>query len=328
MNKRKKLTLMEIEKLKVVATPLSFAQNKNLVSELSKNFPLSSINSDSIRFNNQQLAQFLKGADAAIIGTEKLDESLLQKLPQLKVVAKYGVGLDNINEDLLSRLGIDLLKFPGTNKRSVAELTLALMLSFSRQLNSYFQQMPKLIWNKQMGMNLSEKTIGLIGVGNIGKEVIKLLAPFNMRILANDLCDDKSEQKEFYHTYNVESVSKSEIYRESQLISLHLPLTDETQFLIGKNELSQMRPDALLINTARGSLVNFQDLKWALEKEIIAGAAFDVFDMEPFEDESLLKNPRFLATPHIGGTTDSSVWAMGRAAIKGLKDYFFQDDKE
>jgi D-3-phosphoglycerate dehydrogenase len=172
-------------------------------------------------------------------------------------------------------------------------------------------------WRQHIGGQLSGRTVGIIGCGHIGKDLVKLLIPFDCSILVNDI----RNYADFYSRYDLKPVSLDDLLSKSDLITLHVPLDDSTKNIIGSKELSLMKPTAFLINTARGNLVDEVALKMALIENRIAGAAFDVFGTEPPQDIELLKLANFLATPHIGGSAEEAILAMGRAAIEGLDSY-------
>ena len=228
----------------------AFSNNKDLVDLLLKNFPKSHINLKGMRFRDEALVKFLYDAEAAIIGLELINNDLLDKLPKLKFIAKYGVGLNNIDLEACKKRNIMVGWSPGVNKRSVAEMTLGFMLSLSRNLFTTSNQLKSSIWNKNGGYQLSNKTVGIIGLGNIGKEVVKLLKPFQCNILVNDILNIE----DFSKKNNLKIKSKEEIYRESDIISVHTPLTNETNNLINKEAFSLMKSTSLIINTARARL--------------------------------------------------------------------------
>jgi phosphoglycerate dehydrogenase-like enzyme len=161
-------------------------------------------------------------------------------------------------------------------------------------------------------------TVGIIGVGNIGKEVIRLLKPFNPKVLVNDIID----QGEYYKTEGVEEVSKEEMMKRADLISLHVPLTEETERMINNDNLALMKQGVYIVNTARGGLLDYKALKDALKGGRVAGAAIDVYDEEPPTDRELLSFDQVVNTPHIGGNSSQAVRAMGQAAIDNLKNFY------
>lgn len=303
--------------MKVVVSAVSFSKNTELVSVLLNHFPDAVINSEGKRYLNDDLVAFYKDANAIITGLENIDDKLLSKLPSLKLIVKYGVGLDNIDLLACEKRGVKIGWTGGVNKNSVAEMALGFMLMLSRNLFTTANQLKSGTWNKSGGFSLSSRTIGIIGIGHIGKELVQMLKPFNCRILINDIIDLRG-----YSSLNkVESVTKEYLFQNADLISIHTPLNSSTEDMINKEIILQMKKSVFLINTARGGIINEGDLKWALENNEIAGAALDVFNVEPPEDSELMKFPNLITTPHTAGNSYEAVIAMGIAAIDHLVSY-------
>ena len=303
--------------MKVVVSAVSFSKNTELVSVLLNHFPDAVINSEGKRYLNDDLVAFYKDANAIITGLENIDDELLSKLPSLKLIVKYGVGLDNIDLLACEKRGVKIGWTGGVNKNSVAEMALGFMLMLSRNLFTTANQLKSGTWNKSGGFSLSSRTIGIIGIGHIGKELVQMLKPFNCRILINDIIDLSG-----YSSLNkVESVTKEYLFQNADLISIHTPLNSSTEDMINKEIILQMKKSVFLINTARGGIINEDDLKWALENNEIAGAALDVFNVEPPEDSELMKFSNLITTPHTAGNSYEAVIAMGMAAIDHLVSY-------
>lgn len=303
--------------MKVKVSTIAFSKNQSLVNLLQKDFPDAEVNIKGLRMNDDELINFFSDADAVIVGLEKVTPELLDKLPNLKMIAKYGVGLDNIDLNACKERGVQIGWTGGVNKRSVAEMALGFMLALCRNLYSTSNEMKQLVWNKSGGFQLSGKTVGIIGLGNIGKELITLLKPFNCRILVNDIADIA----EFSENNNLICVEKDELFAESDIISIHTPATAQTINLLALKEFRTMKPNAFIINTARGGIVNELDLKIALKEKIIAGAALDVYDPEPPVDVELLEMANVICTPHTGGNAAEAVFAMGESAINHLLSF-------
>jgi len=265
-----------------------------------------------------ELINFLRDADAAVIGTEPITDQVLSQTSRLKIVSKYGVGLDNIDQESLKRRNIALGWTGGINRRSVSELTLCFMLGLSRNIFSSGFKLKQSVWNKNGGWQLTGKTIGIIGCGNIGSDLIKLLAPLKCTLLVCDIAD----KAELCREHNATQTSLENLVAESDIVSLHVPLTSLTIKMVGENFLDRMKPTAYLINTSRGDVVEQDALKSALMRGYIAGAALDVFTEEPPTDEVFLSLPNLMVTPHIGGNTKEAVEAMGRSAIQHLVTFF------
>lgn len=298
----------------IKVTAESFIKNTVLKAELSNEFP------DVIFWDrNATLHEFCADSEILLVGREQIDVALLSQCPHLKHIAKYGVGLDNIDLTACSERGISVGFTPGVNKTSVAEITLGFLLGAAHNVFYTGTALKNGEWIKNGGMQLSGKTIGIIGVGNVGKELIRLLEVFNCKIMVNDIIN----QDEFYFSNNLIEYSKAEIYANADFISLHVPLTPETQNLISHKAFEAMKKETILINTCRGEVVNHEALKTALHQNKIAAYISDVFDPEPYTDAELLKHPRFFGTPHIAGNSTEAVLSMGRSAIQHIKKYVY-----
>lgn len=306
-----------MDAMRVKVSTVAFSKNAFLVDALQKEFPNAVVNSDGIRFNESQLVNYFRDADAAIVGLEPITPQLLDQLPSLRMIAKFGVGLDNIDLAACAQRNVRVGWTGGVNKQSVAEMTLGFMLMLCRNLYTTSNELKKLTWNKNGGVSLSGKTIGIIGFGHIGQQLVQLLAPFNCTILVNDIADISNDVKD----KSIQIVSKEALYAASDIITIHTPLTNETRNLFNKEVFNQMKSSAFVINTARGGIIDEKDLADALQKNIIAGAALDVFATEPPSDEALLSLPNLICTPHIGGNAYEAVVAMGVSAIEHLVSF-------
>jgi len=307
-----------LKNLSLVVTSPSFSKKENLVRTAKEIFPSIKLNSEGYRYSKEEMIDLLKDADAAIVGLERIDEEILSECPNLKVIAKYGVGLDNVDLEACKERKISVLWTPGTNKLSVAEITLSNMISLMRNLSKTSLELKAGIWKKEGGRNLSRKTIGIIGAGNIGKEVIRLLKPFKCRILVNDIKDLSAYCKGI----KIEFVDKERIWQESDIVTIHTPLTELTSNLINKEVLSKMKQGSFIINTSRGGIVNESDLYEAIINKKISGAALDVYEEEPPINNNLIKLSEVICTPHIGGNSEESINAMGLSALENLVNYY------
>ncbi len=304
--------------MKVVVTPPAFCKSEPLKSKLSSLFPNTVYSEKNDYLSGSELINFLKEADAAIIGRDPVTQVTLDALPQLQMISKYGVGFDNLDLNAIKQSGIELAVTSGTNKRSVAELTLSFMIGLCHNIFISAERMKKGEWIREGGHDLSGKTVGIIGCGNVGKEVIKLLKPFGCKILINDI-EDRSE---FCREQGATESSLESLIEESDIVSLHVPLTDLTRDMINEKVLQSMKKNAFLVNTSRGPVVNQSHLHIALASGEISGAALDVFCSEPFEDLEFLNLRNLMVTPHIGGNSVEAVEAMGQGAIDNLVNYF------
>lgn len=300
--------------MKIAVTSKSFSKNKLLIKELNKYFDNVKLNFATKKLNDEEVIDFLSDCDAAIVALEEINKKVIDALPNLKAISKFGVGLDNIDLEYCKTKNIKIGWKPGVNKQSVAEMTLGFMLMLIRNLYRSSTRLSSGEWDKNGGQSLYGKTIGIIGVGNVGKELIKLLKPFGCKILVNDIIN----QTDYYQDNNLIESSKDIIFSHSDIITLHTPLDESTKYIINKNTLEFMKSDAFVINTARGDLVNLNDLKYVLQNNLIGGAAIDVYDSEPPEDRELLSLENLICTPHIGGNSREAVIAMGMSAIETL----------
>ncbi len=307
--------------IKIKVTSVSFSKNDILRQELlSLNLDVE-FNETGRSLEGNNLLEFVKDADILIVGLEIMDQGVIEHCVNLKMIAKFGVGLDNIDLAYCKTSNIRVGWTEGVNKLSVAEMTLGFIITTIRNMIFTSIQLKKYEWNKSGGFNLSGKTIGIIGLGNIGKEVVRLLKPFNCKILVNDIV----KQKEYCIDNNLSIVTKNEIYEQADIITVHLPLSQDTKYMINLDVFEKMKESAILINTARGSIVNNKDLKIALKKSMIFAAALDTYECEPDIDKDLISLANLYCTPHIGGNSFESVILMGRSAIHHIE--LFLGDK-
>jgi D-3-phosphoglycerate dehydrogenase len=300
--------------MKVGITTVSFSKNQELLKKLEETGCDFKVNPFGRRLTHFELIDFLQGCDSAIIGLDKIDSSVLEKCPELKLISKYGVGLDNIDFDACKNFQVEVRYPIGVNKRSVSEMALAMMLGLARNINFTSLQLKEGTWNKSGGFEISGKTIGIIGFGNIGKDLASLLGPFNVKVLANDI---NPKVFEFAPEY-VYPTSKEEIFQSSDIITVHTPLNEHTQNLINRSNLHLLKDGVILINTARGGIFNETDLLQALKSSKVGGLGIDAFVQEPPYSNDLISLKNVLCTPHIGGNSREAVRAMGIAAIQNL----------
>lgn len=300
-----------------VITPL-FSRSPELMNELSAHFSDVKHNADNTLKTKEDIIAFLQNVDGAIVGREAIDDEILRACPTLKILSRYGVGLDNLDLDAMKKRGIALGWSGGTNSNSVAEITLSLMLSLIRNLHIATTLLKQHIWKVNGGSELSGKTIGLFGFGNIAKRLVELLAPFCCTILVCNRTHSEEDAKRYGITY----ASKERILEEADIISIHLPLTPQSQNLFSTAEFEAMKPTSFIVNTARGGIIDEEALKIALKTGQIAGAGLEAFAVEPTQDWELIDLPNLVCLPHLGGNSKESILAMGYACIEHLKAFF------
>lgn len=302
---------------KVAVCSRSFSRNTVLRGELLARYEHVTFNETGRQLEGDELVTFLRGHEKAITALERIDDYILANLPELKVIGKYGVGLDMIDLDAMRRHGKHLGWTGGVNRRSAAELALSFAIAMLRHVPAAHREVLAGTWRQHMGGLLTGRTVGIIGCGHIGKDLIRLLQPFGCRILVNDIL----HYGDFYAEFGIEALDLETLLTRADVVTLHVPLDDSTRGMITADRLALMKPTAVLINAARGGLVDEVALKHALIGKRLAAAAFDVFAEEPPRDIELLQLPNFLATPHIGGSAEEAILAMGRSAIAGLDEH-------
>jgi len=298
----------------VAVTSRSFSRHPTLRAELQSEYADVRFNDDGIALSGATLVDFLAASQKAIIGLERIDLHLLDALPDLKVISKYGVGLDNVDLAALEQRGVLLGWTGGVNKRSVSELVIALMITLLRKLPEAHRAVSDGPWHNVFGRQLSDCTVGIVGCGHVGMDLATLLRAFGTRVLAYDIADRSG----FYAANAIEGVTLEELLARSDVVTLHVPLDESTRSLMNTDRLALMKQGACLVNAARGGLVDETALAECLRSGSLAGAACDVFEQEPPVGSPLLGLPTFIGTPHIGGSAEEAILAMGRSAIDGL----------
>jgi D-3-phosphoglycerate dehydrogenase len=299
---------------RVAVASRSFSRHPVLRAELLSLFPDVTFNDAGVSLSGAALVEFLKGHDGAITALETVDEALLAQLPDLKVLSKYGVGFDMVDLQALKRRGIRFGWTGGVNKRSVSELVISATIALLRHVPRGYREVLDGGWKQLQGRQLTGRTVGIVGCGHVGKDLTRLLKAFDCRILAHDILDFP----DFYAEHGIEAVGLDELLSRADIVTLHLPMDASTINFLSAEKLALMRPSAILVNAARGGLLDEAALRTMLESGRLAGAALDVLAIEPPTDRMLLSLPNVLVTPHIGGSSEEAVLAMGRAAIEGL----------
>lgn len=305
--------------MKVLITPKSFRNYKEKTYPLLESMGYEIIENNTGRTLTEEeiieLAQ--KNVAGIIIGVDPLSERVLKSCRDLKAISKYGVGMDNIDLMAAQKLHIKVKNAVGSNNISVAEMAIALMFEAARKVSVLSSTVKSGGWDRIKGVELTGKTIGVIGGGQIGKEVAKRAKGLCMEVLLYDPYFKDFEYLKKYGIILSDSLDKT--LEISDVISLHLPLTDETKNLINAHTLKMMKSSAILINTSRGELIDEESLYKALKENIIAFAAQDVFSKEPpSSDEKLLTLENFILTPHAGAFTDEAVERMAMYSTHNL----------
>ena len=276
---------------------------------------------DVIESNPKEFLHHLSDADALLVANAvRVNAAVLEKAPILRVVGRAGVGIDSVDIPAATAAGVLVMNTPGGNAVSVAEHTLALMLSLARSIPQANASIKEGRWEKRrfLGNELREKVLGVIGLGSIGREVVKRAKAFEMRVIAHDPYVNSKTAADV----GVELVEVGALYAQADYITLHTALTPESNRMLSKDAFDRMKPGVRIVNCARGELIDEQALSEALESGKVAGAALDVFEREPpSPGHPLLHSERLIATPHIGGATEEAQDILGVRIAQQVVEY-------
>ncbi len=269
----------------------------------------------------EELAQELPHYDALVVRSRtKVTETILHHATKLKIIGRAGAGVDNIDLDAATRHGVIVMNTPGGNTIAATEHTIGLMLAALRNIPQAHLSMKNHRWDRKtfIGRELYEKTIGIIGLGKIGREVARRLSAFQATLLGYD----PFITPELAHRLGVQLVSLDELFQRADIITLHTPKMPETMNLVNQERLQQCKDGVVLINCARGGLVNEADLLEALNTGKVSVAAFDVFESEPPQNWELIDHPNFIATPHLGASTREAQEKVARQILEQIAHFF------
>ena len=263
-------------------------------------------------------------ADAWIVGSYPIQTALLEDVPRLQIIAKHGVGIDNIDVPTATKKGILVATAPGSNDQAVADLTLGLLLSLVRKIPQANASVKSGRWERFKGFGLAGKTIGIIGLGRIGLNVAKRVKGFDMEILGYDLFWSEERAREI----GIIRVDFETLIDKSDVITLHVPRTRETEGLIGEHQIARMKAGVWVVNTSRGRIIDEKPMCRALVSGKVAGYATDVFETEPPEGNPLLSLTNVVATPHIGSYTDDALRMLGDSTVDTILKVFRGEKSE
>lgn len=301
--------------MKILITPRSFGKTNPEVFARLKNAGLEIIRNETGRaLSEKEMIEMIAGCEGVILGLDPLNAAVLAKAPGLRAVSRYGVGLDNIDLDECSRRGIKVSRTVGVIDNVVADYAFALMLAVARRLALADRQCRQNDWTKVTGVDVYGKRVGIIGLGAIGKRVARRCKGFDMRVMA---CDPNWDDA-FAREYGVIKADADEICREADFITLHCVLNDSTRHMINSRRLAAMKPRAILVNTARGGLVDQDSLLDALKNGRIWGAGLDVFDPEPPENPLWRELNNVIISSHCSSSTFGASELMGELAADNI----------
>ncbi len=270
------------------------------------------------RLEEDELIPLMGDIDGVICGDDRFTERVLQAAPRLKVISKWGTGIDSIDQAACARLGIAVRNTPNAFTEAVADSVLGYLLCFARQLPWMDRAMHEGIWRKIPGIALRECTLGIIGVGNIGRAVARRAAGFGMRMLGNDI---KAVDDDFLQQVGMTMAGKEDLLREADFVTLNCDLNPTSRHLMDEAAFACMKPSAVVINLARGPIIKEAALVQALQEKRIAGAALDVYEAEPLPLESpLCRMPNVLLAPHNSNSSPEAWERVHHNSINSLLD--------
>jgi D-3-phosphoglycerate dehydrogenase len=270
------------------------------------------------RCEEKELLQWIDDIDGAICGDDRFTETVLRSAPKLKVISKWGTGIDSIDQKTCRELGIAIYRTPNAFSEPVADSVMGYLLCFARNLPWMDRQMRHGIWQKIPGRALRECTLGVIGVGDVGKTVVRRATGFGMQVLGNDIVD---MPEDFLTDTGVQMVSKKDLLRESDFVSVNCDLNPTSWHLMNDTTFAMMKPSAVIINTSRGPVIEEEALVRALQERQIAGAALDVFESEPLPvDSPLIQMNNVLLAPHNANSSPEAWERVHKSTIRNLLD--------
>jgi len=303
--------------MKILITSRSFASisDKPIKMLTKKGYEIQR-NNTGRPYEKEEMLKLIRDVDGIIIGIDELSAEIIEEANKLKVISKYGIGVDNIDINMATNKKIIVTNTPTANVDAVADLTFGLILSLARRIPEADKKTKSGEWEKIIGKPVWEKTLGIIGLGKIGRQVVKRAQGFKMNILVYDLVKDEK----FAQSYNIKYVNLEKLLQKSDYITIHIPLNDATRGMISYKELGKVKKEAFLINTSRGGIVDEEALYNALRNNKLRGAALDVYNNEPPGKSPLKELDNVIMTPHIAAYTEEAIENMSIQAAQNLID--------
>ena len=303
--------------MKILITPRSFASfsDKPLKMLTERGYEIKR-NNTGRPYRKEEMLKLVRDIDGIIIGIDELGAKIIEEANKLKVISKYGIGLDNIDINMATNKKVVVTSTPTANVDAVADLAFGLILSLARKIPEADRKTKSGKWEKIIGKSVWKKTLGVIGLGKIGRQVVKRAQGFEMNILVFDIAEDNK----FAQKYGIKYINLEKLLQKSDYISIHIPLNDATRSMISYEELKKMKKDAFLINTSRGGIVDEEALYDALINKQLRGAALDAYKNEPLQETPLKELDNVIMTPHIGAYTEEAIDNMGIQAAQNLID--------
>lgn len=300
---------------KILVTSRSFGQvSEEPIKLLEQNNCSIDFKKESGLYGEEDFLKVIGEYDAVIVGADHMTAKVIEAGKKLKIICKHGAGVDNIDCEKAKEMGIPVTNVPATNSDAVADFAFGLILNTARKISANAFEVKRGKWNKDIGVDVCKKTLGIIGCGAIGRRVAKRGQGFDMRVLGYD-----PYVKESANLSNISLVDLDTLIKESDFISIHVPLTPDTRNLIGSKEMQQMKKGAFIINTARGGIVDENALYQFLTNGHLGGAALDVTEQEPIQaDSPLLKLDNVIITSHIASYSKESLNAVSMACARNI----------
>lgn len=303
--------------LKVLVTSKSFGRAAQDAVTLLTDHGIDVVRGSKPSMTADEIAAEIRGFDALIVGNDPVDERVFAAADRLRLVHMHGTGMDAIDVKAASAHGILVANAPGVNRNAVAELTLALMLTVARSIDRHIEILKDGRWERTAGYEISCKTVGMLGLGNIGQRVVELLSGFDVRVVAFDLKPDL----DWVERFHVELASSPDaVFSRSDFLVLALPLNASTRGIVDAKHLALMKPSAFVINTARGGLIDDIALCDAIREKRIAGAAIDAFEPEPLPPNSCLRRHDIVLTPHLAASSREAAANVSRIVAGNIID--------
>ena len=304
--------------MKILVTPTSMQQGKDsealrALRDFSK---VLVFNPTGKPLTEEALIPLLEDCDGMLAGLDFVTEKVIQACPRLKVISRYGAGVDRVDIEAAKRAGVVVTNTPGVNAVAVGELAFGLILSLARRIPYLDHQTRKGAWIRSTGVELKGKTLGIVGLGAIGKVVARCAKGFEMKVIAYDPFVDEA----YCRANGIESVGRNQVLQDAHVLSLHLPLNEQTQNYINKETIKKMQPGAFVVNTSRGGLIHEEDAYEALKTGELGGLALDAFAIEPPGESPLFELDNVVVTPHTGAHTKEAIEKMANGAVKNLID--------
>lgn len=301
--------------MKALVTTTSFLkpQNAKARAMVEDFFDEVVYNDLGVPLKGEEILTRLEGCDAYIAGLDYITADVIEKMPEsVKVISRYGVGVDRVDLEAARKRGITVTNTPGANSTGVCELAFALMLCAARNIPMLHQAVLEGEWPRSEGIELAGKTLGIVGMGAIGKRLALRAKAFEMKVMAYDPYFDEA----FAQEHGIERKELNELLETADFISLHVPLNDSTRHMINAEQIAKMKKGAIVINTARGGLIDEEAAAEALKSGRLGGLGLDAFEKEPLLESPLKGLPNVIFTPHTGAHTAEAVDNMGRMSVE------------